>query len=102
LIFLVQGEERTRWERLAKTIANCLHKCQQMFDELLRRHWFAQQVLMSLLVSVGKGDQFILDNRWINPQCTEEIKLLIVYRLLNAADYDKQLHKSMLIIANVS
>lgn len=98
--FLVQGDERTRWEQLAKTFANCLHGLRQRFDEQIQRNWFAQRVLMSLHIGI-KGDA-VLDPLWINPVYTEEIKLLIVYGLINAPDYDKWLHKSIVFAVKLS
>ena len=88
------SENRNRWEGLAKLFATTLHALRQRFDECMQqRNWFAQRVLMSLHVQV-KGEP-VLDLRWIDPRFTEEIKLLIIYGLIHAPDYDKWIVKSI-------
>ena len=48
----------------------------------------------ALFCNVCKGE-VILDPNYLDPNYSEEIKLLILYRLINSQEYDKWLHKSI-------
>jgi CCR4-NOT transcription complex subunit 1 len=94
------SDEDRYWKSFASLFALCLREMQASFDQEVSPNWFANRVLYSMDIQASTSQTTgIIDPFYLDPRYTEEMKLLLLNKIVLPDQYDKFLQHSIIQVA---